>query len=261
MFGPATIYETEQAGERIRVLNVGGVWQSATFLGERRFNLVFEYFRAFDAVFSCGLAVRHALMIGGGGCAWPKHAAVTHPDLSIDVVEADPAIVEIARKHFYAGELEKSPNQANAAKADTSADTASDCGSLRLFAADGRAFLEKTKAGSYDAVLVDVFSGASPVRSLATIEAARAAKRALRPGGVYLSNIVSRDSGRDISFLLDEMTTFSKEFDRVLVIPCSDARFSGEDNFLLVATCGPWSFDGALAFPESATGTVLFDED
>ena len=51
-------------GEAVRVLDVGGVYQSATYLGERRYEPVFEYYRSFDAAFRCGIPVRRALMIG-----------------------------------------------------------------------------------------------------------------------------------------------------------------------------------------------------
>lgn len=240
MFGPAVVCTVRHDGEPIRVLSVGGAYQTATYLGDRRFDLVFPYYRAFDAVFSCGAPVRRVLAIGGGGCAWPKHAAATRPDLSIDVVEIDPAIARIARELFFVGELEKA-------------------GTLRLIAADGRAYLETTDE-RYDAIVVDVFAGTHVVSSLATLEAAHAAKRVLREGGVYLANIVSRESGADIGFLLDEIATFSQVFAHVFAIPCTDAGFAEEDNYLLVATDGPWVFDDTLPLPEGIAGTVLRDE-
>ena len=80
-------------GEKIRVLQQGGVYQSATYVGERRFEPVFAYYRAFDAMFEAepvlcaasGHGVERVLMLGGGGYAYPKHALTQHAGLVMDV--------------------------------------------------------------------------------------------------------------------------------------------------------------------------------
>lgn len=226
-------------GEAVRVLDVGGVYQSATYLGERRYEPVFEYYRSFDAAFRCGIPVRRALMIGGGGCAWPKHAAVTHPDIHIDVLEEDPHIIDIARRFFFTGDLEQA-------------------GALRLIAAEGRSYLERTES-TYDAILNDAFHGAEPARSLATVEAARAIARRLNPGGIYLSNVVSQDGGADLSFLRDEVATLREVFANVQVIPCIDIDYSDEENFLIAASDGLLQLDGTLPYDEDFPGTTLQD--
>ena len=52
MSGPALVYTTRRGlGEPARVLRTGGVYQSATYLGERRMEPVFEYYRAFGRLF------------------------------------------------------------------------------------------------------------------------------------------------------------------------------------------------------------------
>ena len=63
----------DEAGEQVRVLSLGGVFQSATYLGERRFEPVFAYYRGFDALFqvesALGRPIRQVLVLGGGGFA------------------------------------------------------------------------------------------------------------------------------------------------------------------------------------------------
>ena len=57
----ASVFSVEGPhGETVRVLDVGGAYQSATYLGKRRYEPVFEYYRSFDAAFSCGIPVRRA---------------------------------------------------------------------------------------------------------------------------------------------------------------------------------------------------------
>ena len=75
----------------------GGVYQSASYVGERWAEPVFAYYRAFDDVFEAEGAMRDAyghgidrmLMLGGGGFAYPKFALMSHESLRMDVIEYD----------------------------------------------------------------------------------------------------------------------------------------------------------------------------
>lgn len=236
----ASVFNLESVdGRPVRVLDVGGAFQSATYLDGNRSEPVFEYYRAFDEAFACGIPIRHALMIGGGGCAWPKHAATNHPELVVDVVEEDALVIDIARKFFFVEEFERT-------------------GQLRMIAADGRAYLEQP-GPAYDAIVNDAFSGTEPVRSLATIEAAHAIARRLNPGGVYLSNVVSENGGVHIAFLRDAAASLAEVFSNVQVLPCPDFGYSDEDNYLLAASNSEVSFEGALPFSDEFIGTPLRD--
>ena len=70
----------DEGGDEVRVLVQGGVYQSASYVGERWAEPVFAYYRAFNDVFEAEDAMRDAyghgidriLMLGGGGFAYPK---------------------------------------------------------------------------------------------------------------------------------------------------------------------------------------------
>ncbi len=272
------------AGAEVRVLQTGGVWQSATYVDDRRFEPVFAYYRAFDHMFEAartgGVAVRRALMLGGGGFAYPKHALTTRPDLRIDVVEIDPAIVQAARDYFFLDELEQR-------LAEEAAAAGGGVSRLRVITLDGRAYLEacaraqksvaaacaepaegRTEQGTsapdeaarYDAIINDTFSGREPVRALATVEAAHTAHACLVPGGLYLANVVSRAGGTDVEFLRDVVATLAQVFACVHVITAFDDE-AGEDNYLVIATDDERAtFSDAVAFGPEFLGTPLFDE-
>lgn len=269
-------------GEPVRVLQEDGVFQSATYLGDRCFEPVFAYYRGFDAMFEAAngpghpaRSVRRVLMIGGGGFAYPKHLLTKRDDIDMDVVEFDPAIVRAARRWFYLDELE-------ARLADP---TTSRGNRLRVIEEDGRAYLERLAAEaarpraampaantglagargagaapeSYDAIVNDAFTGREPAHGLSTVEAARAVHGCLAADGLYLENVVSRDDGRDVSFLRDRVATLLSVFAHVHVLQTSDAEFGGEDNYLVVATDGSARFAEAIAYDDDFPGAVVRD--
>lgn len=245
MSGVALVYTTRDAsGGRVRVLRTGGVYQSATYLGARWMEPVFEYYRAFGRLFDLRPDARQLLAIGGGGFAFPKLVAAEHPGVRTDVVEIDPAVVRIARRWFY---LDDAVALARAGSGD-----------LQVICDDGRRFLER-EPGPYDAVILDAFVGETPVRSLATVEALRLVRRALAPGGLLLMNVVSCADGTDVSFLRSVVATALVAFDHVKVVPATDDSHAAEDNYLLVASDTPIDLPDAIPFDEDFLGDVLFD--
>lgn len=257
----------DEAGAPVRVLQHGGVFQSATYLDERRFYPPFAYLRAFERAFEAetpSFRINRALMLGGGGYAWPKWTLSRHQELRLDVVELDPAITRIARRYFFLDELEARCSER-----------------LHTVCADGRAFLDGIASSvlaaqergdepvdndalngasiaRYDLVVNDTFSGAEPVRALATVEAALAAKASLAPGGLYAANVVSREGGADVTFLRAVVATLEVVFAHVLVIPCADEDFGGEDNYLVLAADRDLEQEGCTALTADA---IPHDED
>lgn len=132
---------------------------------------------------------------------------------------------------------------------------------LRLITADARTFISQALAEGtrYDAVVNDCFAGCEPVRALATVEALCQVKVCLNPGGLYLANVVSSVGGENIDFLRDAVATAAAVFSHVHVVPCEDVAFGAEDNYLLIATDGAYSFHGELSFDEALYGEVMRD--
>lgn len=165
----------DEGGDEVRVLVQGGVYQSASYVGERWAEPVFAYYRAFDDVFEAEDAMRDAyghginrmLMLGGGGFAYPKFALMSHKVLRMDVIEYDGEITRLARRWFYLDELEHAVGDR-----------------LRVITAEARSYLGVTSVGHrrYDVVVSDCFGGAEPVRELATVEALRLVRGSLNPG-------------------------------------------------------------------------------
>lgn len=244
--GPALVYTRRYGDEgRVRVLRSGGVFQSATFLDGRRMEPVFAYYRALERVFELVPDARRVLVVGGGGFAFPKLVAARHPGVRVEVVELDPAVIDAARRWFF---LDEAVELARAGG-----------GGLRVVCDDGRAVLDRAAPGSYDAVVLDAFVGAEPVRALATVEAARAACAALAPGGALVANVVSRSGGADVSFLRSCVASLREAFAHVAVAFAVDEGLSAEDNYLVAASNAPLDLPDAIPFDDDFPGPALHD--
>lgn len=264
MFGPLLVYMVEfRPGELVRVMDVDGAFQSATYVDDdKAYEPVFDYFRAYDALFDAGIPIRNTLMIGGGGYAYPKHLIATHPECRMDVVEVDPQVTLIAERYFYLDRL--------IAEFDLDENDR-----LALICQDGRTFLEtyaqavKTGAPNpygpeqneddgwrgathegpaprYDAVLNDTFTGREPVAALADAGAARLVHDILVPDGLYLSNVISALEGDQARSIEQIAAALHTAFTHVWALPCGDAAPAERDNRMVVATDGDYRFDGAI---------------
>ena len=284
MFGEATVYAMPaEDGSLVRMLNVGGVLQSATYLDERWAQCPFAYLRSFDHMFEAQptLKVRRVLMIGGAGFAYPKQLLVEHPGVRLDVVEIDPAMVDLARQEFFLGRLE-----AQLVEEDRTND-------LRIFTEDGEAFLRREAQGAmasaegteaeavrfdaltadaapveapplgaplsqdasarvvpYDAIIVDAFIGCDAVPFFASDEGIAAAKACLTPGGLLMANCVAEYTGDAMYRLFSQVERLRGHFANVHVIDASDEEFGGADNYLLIATDGTYPFTGVIPYGE-----------
>ena len=245
--GPMLVYTIAYgpAEDAVRVMEVDGAFQSATYLDDgREYNPVFDYFRAYDCLFearnSAGNPAPSArlLMLGGGGFAYPKHVIAYHPESAIDVVELDPTVIAVARRYFFLDRLE----------AEFDCETT---GRLRIFTGDAVAFLNRETAderpipATYDAILNDLFAGREPVAAFACEEGARLIHERLTPGGLYLTNVISALTGEKAGVLDGLAATFARVFAHVWVLPIGAWAEDDRDNNLFIASDTAWTIPGA----------------
>jgi len=110
--------------------------------------LDFDYLRWMRELVRAVGAAR-VVHVGGAACALARALAAERPGDRQEVIEVDPAVVELARAHLG---LRRMPG-------------------LRVRVGDGRAVLAERSDGSADAVLIDAFVGAQVPRHLVTVEA------------------------------------------------------------------------------------------
>jgi len=204
--------------------------QSAVFYDSDE--LVFPYARFYDLVRHFNPDFQRTLMLGGGGFTYPRKFVDTYPQATIDVVEIDPQIEEIARKYFR---LKDDPR-------------------LKVFHEDGRVFLNRTPTGQYDAIFIDAFASLFSVPyQLTTREAVEQMQNALNDRGVVIANIGSSITGEASHFLQAELATYRSIFSQVLIFKVKPERADSDlQNLILVALKSKEPLD-QRSDPETAT--------
>ena len=206
-YGSVRIYNWSINWDNVRILDIDGWFDSATFTDEwKEYDLVFEYTKYYDEMFNANIDINDVLLIWWGWYSYPKYYISHYKWKKIDVVEIDQKITNIAMKYFYLDKLIKDFDLTNNKR-------------LNLINEDGRTYLNDNSV-KYDAILNDAFSGDNPARTLTTLENIINIKKSLRKDGVYLTNIISSLEWNKSKFLRAEVNTLKKVFNNVYVIPC-----------------------------------------
>lgn len=188
--------------------------------------------------------------LGGGGLTVPRYVRATRPASTQTVLEIDGDLIELV-----GDELGYEPG------AD-----------IDIVIGDGRLSITEQPADSADIVVGDAFGSRAVPFHLATVEMFREIDRVLRPGGVYVANIIDSSAQR---FLRAETATAAEVWPHVAVILGPGAAAGRSGNSIIVASDRPLDTaglgaaldasgdDGALVAPldEAWTdGVVLTDE-
>lgn len=166
------IVVTEQDGRRCLVFNEvrGDRNQTCQFLDDDP-RLVFPYVRMSLAGLLVTPHPEHILVVGLGGGSVPSAMRTLYPQAQIDVVELDPAVVDVAKEFFHFQEDEH----------------------MHVTVADARVFIKRAglKEQHYDFILLDAFNGDYIPEHLMTKEFLQETKALLSEDGVLVANTFS----------------------------------------------------------------------
>jgi spermidine synthase len=168
---------------------------------------------------------RSVLIIGLGGGTIPRALQELIPNARIDVVEIDPAVVNVARRYFDLGQSSK----------------------LNVIEADGRVHVKRALRGEqrYDLIMLDAFDHEYIPEHLLTREFLTEVKTLLAPGGVLAANTFSSSRLYD-----HESTTYASVFPQFFNLK--------RENRVIIASNGPLPDDAQLR-ANSAKFAKAFD--
>jgi spermidine synthase len=147
-----------------------------------------------------------------------RQFASSYPGIAIDLVEHEPAVIELARAWF---DLAAIPNA-----------------SVHL--ADGAAFIRDAPACSWDIIVIDAYDAVSAGPDFSQPDFLAASRRALQPGGALACNVIGTLSGPGP--VANFVSSARSVFDSVRMVPVVDVDedYAGDTlrNVVVVATCG-----------------------
>jgi len=180
-------------------------------------DLVYQYTKYYDIFDALSPNAQEIVMFWGAAYSYPKHFLEKYPDKHLDVVEIDPKITQIAKKHFR---LQETPK-------------------LEIHHQDARVFLN-TNVNTYDAILGDAFgSFVSIPYQLTTREVAQKKFDMLSDDWVVVLNLIASLSWPNAQFLEAEYKTYAEIFPEVFIIPVYSQVSQWSQNIMLVASKNP----------------------
>ena len=185
--------------------------QSSIYIGDP-YTPVLDYSTRMDEVIVQSQP-RRMLLIGGGSYTLAQLAVLKNPKVTVDVVEIDPMLDELAVKYF-------------SFKPDKR---------IKIIHEDGRTFLNKLET-KYDLIVMDAFSSQFPPFQLTTVEVLEKIKESLTPGGLVMANIISAAEGPEAGFLQAQYLTYQEVFSKAVAFQATPgANKAARLNVILLA--------------------------
>ncbi len=202
----------QKTNKPVKVMGINSENHSSMFLDSEE--LANEYTNYYHLAGHFNPDFKTTLMLGGAGYSYPKDFLRSYPEATIDVVEIDPKITELAKKYFKLQENSR----------------------LTIYHEDARVYLNKTRK-KYDVIFGDAFgSHYSIPYQLTTKETIQKKFDALHTTGVVIENIISAIEGERGQFLRAEYATYKSVFPQVYIFPVQDSRDGyAVQNIMLVA--------------------------
>ena len=201
------IVVTEKAGKRCLVFSVKRQQKNQTCIDiNDPTRIVFPYVRMIFAGLLVNPEPSRGLMIGMGGGTISSVLTSIYPDLTLDLVEVDQAVVKVATDYFGF----KKTHQ------------------IDVHVTDGRVFARRAlrRKEQYDLIILDAFTGEYIPEHLMTVEFLENIKDLLTPGGVVIANTFSGSS-----LYHHESATYSAVFG-----PFFSLKMRGTGNRVIVAS-------------------------
>jgi spermidine synthase len=219
-----TIYETETPYQHLRIAEENGVRtmylnghpQSAMYI-DNRSGYVWNYtgYAHLPYLYRSPDSINRVLVIGGAGFSIPKRFLAEYPNVTVDVVEIDPAVVRAAKTYFNVSTSKR----------------------LNIHVGDGRQFLRTTNH-TYDAIILDAYQKNNIPFHLTTVQFMRLVSERLDKRGVFVANVISSTTGPKSKFMRSVFKTIQQVFPSAEIYP-TGTNPRAVHNVMVVATKGP----------------------
>ncbi|MBN2404077.1 MAG: fused MFS/spermidine synthase [Coriobacteriia bacterium] len=221
--GEAVIFRQDTQYHRITVTEADGVRylrfdksrQSGIEL-EDGYTSVIKYPDYMHLTLAANPDAKRVLVLGLGGGTITKRMWRDYPEMTIDSVEIDPAVSDVAGRFFGLPEDER----------------------LTTHIADARRFVQESDE-LYDIIIIDAYYADSLPFHLTTEEFLQEVKARLAPGGVMAYNVISSVEGERSELFRSMYRTATGVYDHLWVFPIGigrDNAVRANRNIIVLAT-------------------------
>lgn len=170
---------SEEAGV-IRYLLVDGKKETASYIDERKNELIFPYSLLIAEELKRMLANK-VLLLGGGGFSIPKYYVSHFLNGTIDVVEIEQEIIDIAKKSFFVADLIRDYQT-------------EEQGRMRIILGNGRDYVQTTNE-VYDMIINDAYRAGEMANEILENSCVEQIAEHLIKGGRYIINMFTALEG------------------------------------------------------------------
>lgn len=198
-------------GGEMRLLKLDSTYEGAQKVGSGE--IVFEYqqYWRLSEIFTPD--VKRALFLGAGAFGMPEQLSARFPQANVDVVEIDPAVIDVGRKYFR---LDDYPR-------------------VHAHAADARRFLRRAPE-KYDFIFGDAYNGVQYVPAhLVTREFFAELAGKLTDRGVFVINVIGSIEGPRSDFIWRVMNSMRPAFPHLQVYAVNNNPYVTQ-NLLILGT-------------------------
>jgi spermidine synthase len=185
---------------QVRHLKFGDSLQSGMYVADPA-KSDFRYTEYFHLAWVFKRDIHSTLFLGLGGGSTPKKFHSDYPEVDIDIVEIDPAVVEVAERYFY---FRTGPR-------------------LHIIVADARTYLANTDK-RYDLIVHDAYFSEAVPFHLMTREFFHLAVKRLAPKGVFAFNLISDVYGSENTLFRAVYKCWKELFSAIYVFPVEGKR-------------------------------------
>jgi spermidine synthase len=159
---------------------------------------------------------KRVLVLGLGGGSITRRFWRDYPEMTVDTVEIDPVVVDVAYEYFWLPHDER----------------------LRVFTEDARRYVQNAE-DTYDIVIVDAYYSDSLPFHLTTEEFFREVESIMSPEGVLAYNVISAPAGADSELFRSMYRTAGGIWGDIWVFPIGyayDHNAESRRNIIVLAT-------------------------
>lgn len=202
----------DEKERELQILQMNAVSHSGMYTDDAN-ELAFPYSNYFRLAEHFAPDFKNTLLLGGGAFSLPKFFLGHYPSSTIDVVEIDPVVTDIAFDYFELKNNER----------------------MKIFNQDARMFINQTHK-KYDVIYGDVFSSYLSIPfHLTTQEATKSIARILNDDGIYIVNVIGSIEGRSSGFVKAYIATLNTVFSNTYIFPIDSKDAEKFQNIIIVA--------------------------